>query len=58
MRLCTLQYGGRHLVNIPNIFGPFHDFDTTPVAVSALTAYFLFAAVAFWLDKNRVASEQ
>lgn len=46
------------LVNIPNIFGPFQDTGTTPVAVSALTAYFLFAAIAFWLDKKRVASKQ
>ena len=45
------------LVNIPNIFGPFQDTGTTPLAVSALTAYFLFAAVAFWLDKKRVASK-
>lgn len=46
------------LVNIPNIFGPFQDTGTTPVAISALTAYFLFAAVAFWLDRKRVASNQ
>lgn len=46
------------VVNIPNIRGPFPDIGTTPVAISALTAYFLFAAVAFWLDKKRVASRQ
>lgn len=46
------------LVNIPNISGPFQGSGTTTVAVSALTAYFLFAAIAFWLDKKRVAPRQ
>ncbi len=41
------------LVNILNIFGPMQDDSKVVLAVSALAAYFLFAAVAFWLDKKR-----
>ena len=41
------------LVNILNIFGPMQDDSKVALAVSALAAYFLFAAVAFWLDKKR-----
>ena len=41
------------LINIANIFGPLGNDSKLALAVSALTAYFLFAAVAFWLDKNR-----
>ena len=41
------------LVNILNIFGPLQDDSKVALAVSALAAYFLFAAVAFWLDKKR-----
>lgn len=41
------------LVNIVNIFGPLQSDSKVALAVSALAAYFLFAAVAFWLDKKR-----
>ena len=41
------------LVNILNIFGPLQDDSKVTMAVSALAAYFLFAAVAFWLDRKR-----
>lgn len=43
------------LVNIPNIFGPYQETTTTAVASAALSAYLLFAAVAFWLDGKRDA---
>lgn len=41
------------LINIGNIFGPLISDSKVAFAVSALAAYFLFAAVAFWLDKKR-----
>lgn len=41
------------LINVVNIFGPLQDDSQVNLAISALTAYFLFAAVAFWLDKGR-----
>jgi len=41
------------LMNIANIFGPLGGDSKVVMAVSALVAYFLFAAVAFWLDKKR-----
>ena len=41
------------LVNVVNIFGPLQGDSKTVLAISALTAYFLFAAVAFWLDTKR-----
>jgi hypothetical protein len=41
------------LVNIVNIFGPLQGDSKLVLAVSALAAYLLFAAVAFWLDKKR-----
>ena len=41
------------LLNVVNIFGPLQDDSKVALAVSALAAYFLFAAVAFWLDKKR-----
>ena len=41
------------LVNIMNIFGPLQDDSQLAMVVSALAAYFLFAAIAFWLDKKR-----
>jgi hypothetical protein len=41
------------LMNIGNIFGPLGGDSKVVMAVSALLAYFLFAAVAFWLDKKR-----
>jgi hypothetical protein len=41
------------LVNIPNIFGPLQGDSKLVLATTALVAYLLFAAVAFWLDKKR-----
>jgi hypothetical protein len=41
------------LVNVANIFGPLQGDSKLVLAISALTSYFLFAAVAFWLDKKR-----
>ena len=41
------------LVNVVNIFGPLMDDSKLAFAITALTAYFLFAAVAFWLDARR-----
>jgi hypothetical protein len=41
------------LMNISNIFGPVGTDSKLVMAVSALVAYFLFAGVAFWLDKKR-----
>ena len=41
------------LINIANIFGPLGNDSKLALAITALTAYFLFAAVAFWLDKKR-----
>jgi hypothetical protein len=41
------------LVNIPNIFGPLTSDSKMALAVTALAAYFVFAAIAHWLDKKR-----
>ena len=41
------------LVNIVNIFGPLQGDSKVGLAITALTSYFLFAAVAFWLDERR-----
>ena len=41
------------LMNIMNIFGPLQGDSQLVMAFSALAAYFLFAAIAFWLDKKR-----
>jgi hypothetical protein len=41
------------LMNAVNIFGPLMDDSKLGFAISALTFYFLFAAVAFWLDTKR-----
>lgn len=41
------------LVNAGNIFGPLVSDSKVVIAVSVLTAYFVFAALAFWLDKKR-----
>ncbi len=41
------------LVNVVNIFGPLQGDSKMVLAISALTSYFLFAAVAFWLDTKR-----
>jgi hypothetical protein len=41
------------LVNVPNIFGPLGDGSKVALALSALAAYFVFAGIAFWLDRQR-----
>lgn len=41
------------LVNVVNIFGPLQDDSKPALAISALAAYLLFAAIAYWLDKKR-----
>ena len=41
------------LVNVLNIFGPLQGDGKLVLAISARTSYFLFAAVAFWLDTKR-----
>jgi hypothetical protein len=41
------------LVNIQNVFGPLQGDSKMVLATTALAAYLLFAAVAFWLDKKR-----
>ena len=41
------------LLNIVNVFGPLQDDSKKVLAISALSAYFLFAGVAFWLDRKR-----
>jgi len=41
------------LVNIVNIFGPLGGDSKPALAISALVSYFLFAAIAFWLDRKR-----
>jgi hypothetical protein len=41
------------LVNISNLFGSPMGDSKTALVLSALTAYFLFAGVAFWLDSKR-----
>jgi hypothetical protein len=41
------------VVNVVNIFGPPMGDSQGGLAIFALTSYFLFAAVAFWLDAKR-----
>jgi lipopolysaccharide export LptBFGC system permease protein LptF len=41
------------LVNIVNVFGPLQSDSKVALAVFALAAYFLFAAIASWLEKKR-----
>jgi len=41
------------LVNVFNLFGPAPQDGQVALAISALTAYFVFAAIAFWLDTKR-----
>lgn len=41
------------LVNVLNIFGPLTDDSQVSLAISALTAYFVFAIIAYWLDSKR-----
>jgi membrane-bound metal-dependent hydrolase YbcI (DUF457 family) len=41
------------LVNINNIFGPLQSDSKVALGIFGLSAYFVFAAVAFWLDKKR-----
>ncbi len=40
-------------INVVNIFGPLQGDSKLILAISALTSYLLFAAVAFWLDTKR-----
>jgi len=41
------------LVNIANVFGPLQSDSKAALAATAVSAYLLFAAVAFWLDTKR-----
>ena len=41
------------LINVGNIFAPLQSDSKIALAVFALSAYFLFAVIAFWLDKQR-----
>jgi hypothetical protein len=41
------------LVNVSNIFGPPMVDSKLGLSIFALSSYFLFAAVAFWLDRKR-----
>jgi len=41
------------LINAVNIFGPLTEDSKSVLAISALTVFFLFAAVAFLLDRKR-----
>ncbi len=41
------------LVNVVNVFGPPMGSSQWSLAVSALVTYFLFAGIAFWLDRKR-----
>lgn len=41
------------VINVFNLFGPAPENGQLALAISALTAYFLFAAIAFWLDTKR-----
>jgi hypothetical protein len=41
------------LINIGNVFAPLQSDSKVALAVFALLAYFLFAAIAFWLEKKR-----
>jgi membrane-bound metal-dependent hydrolase YbcI (DUF457 family) len=42
------------LINIFNIYGPPPQGGKVEMAVIGLFAYFLFAAIAFWLDRKRI----
>lgn len=41
------------MANVVNVFGPLQGDGHVVIALSALASYFLFAAVAFWLDSKR-----
>jgi hypothetical protein len=41
------------IINANNIFGPPFGTDVITMSVSALAMYFIFAGVAFWLDRKR-----
>lgn len=41
------------LINVVNIFGPLAGDSELVLSISALSSYFLFAAIAFWLDTKR-----
>lgn len=43
------------LINIGNIFSPLLSDSKVALAVFALVAYFLFAGIAYWLDKKRTS---
>ena len=46
------------IINVANIFGPLSAEDTNmSTAISAIVAYCVFAAIAFWLDKQRVSGK-
>jgi len=42
------------IINANNIFGPPLGSDVVTMAISALLMYFIFAGVAFWLDRKRI----
>ena len=42
------------LVNVLNIFGPLQGDSKIFLVTTALTSYFLFAAIAYWLDTKRL----
>ncbi len=41
------------MINVVNLFGPLQGDSKVMLAATALLSYFLFAAVAFWLDTKR-----
>jgi len=41
------------LVDALNIFGPLTDDSVVVGAITAIGLYFLFAGIAFWLDRKR-----
>lgn len=41
------------IINIANVFGPLVTESVTVFAVMALASYLVFAAVAFWVERNR-----
>ncbi len=41
------------LANVVNVFGPLQGDSQLIISLAALTSYFLFAAVAFWLNSKR-----
>jgi hypothetical protein len=43
------------IINANNIFGPPFGSDVVSMSISAIAMYFVFAGIAFWLDKKRQA---